>query len=164
MRSVRISMKTARAILSAGSIAWRDPAARQAIQELERAMKPKRSVSSNRKRRETKRVTKALDYTELARALAGRSGGRCELNPGEHVATEVHHALGRKVPQSEANCIAICRECHECITLNTAPHYWLNAQARLFVRLGYPETARALRLKLAKHQYKTKQAALRVSP
>lgn len=171
MRSVRISLKTARSLLEQ---AWRkdfigEPVAglERAAEELARSMKPSPAVVANRKRRETKKKLHNQDTAHVRDAVQERARGLCELHSwvcekgaaGE----EMHHALGRKVAQSEANCVLLCRDCHEEITLNRDRLGWLHIQATFFGRLGHTDTARELRRKWHAAKHKESRAAFRLS-
>lgn len=147
-----ISKRAAKALLDAvvKKIGTHDYSIRQAAEELERALKPKRSVKASRVRRETKRLTKKEETASIREAVFARAEGICELCECAG-ADDLHHAFGRvRQRQSVANTLAACRGCHRALTNNVGgAAHWLDLQARRFRNLGYAETARLLEARLA---------------
>jgi hypothetical protein len=132
MRSVRISLKTARRLME---LINRDsvPAGSsfEAINGLRRAMEPKRSIKASRVRKTAKRATKKEETAAVRDLVMERADGFCEaceinfdpdLRPGE-----LDHFWGRgKEKQTAENCWALCRGCHRAKTDNVPSRsYWL---------------------------------------
>lgn len=152
MRSVRISLKTARALLEMlGEHPWSDnqQAVLRAGEELRAAMAPKRSKAvsgpTRRQARETKRLTKKEETAAIRAEVLRRAEGICELCESAG-ADDLHHAFGRvRQRQSVSNTLAVCRPCHRALTNNVGgAAHWLDLQAMRFRNLGYAETARLL--------------------
>jgi hypothetical protein len=150
MRSVRISMKTARAALDALTGEFPGYAGRhwgEAAVALKAAMEPKRSVKLARARKEAKQEAKWRGSARLRAKLIEVSGGSCELC--ERKGCDPHHALGRKnAPESFENCLWVCRACHEAVTNpSDGGAYWFRRQAEVFEGRGCHKTAAELRRK-----------------
>lgn len=147
MTRISLSARSARALLANRSIREDfDPALRRAREELEAALKPKRSKAPARARREAKRKTKRELFDAIKRQVFARSGGKCELC-GVRVASDPHHVFGRvRVPESVSNVIAVCRRCHDAITQSkpSAAH-WQREQIHHLEAYGYTEEARRMR-------------------
>lgn len=128
MRSVRISLKAARVLLDYLNGAPRAVGS-VAIAELERAMKPKRSVKLARARRETKAITKKALRASVRTEVMIRASARCE-NCGriesEFNHLEMDHFWGRARAESVETCWALCNECHRWKTANNpSRQFWL---------------------------------------
>ncbi len=150
MRSVRLSLRTARVIFE---IATRprggvnNMAELAAMKELERAMEPKRSIKPARIRKEAKKKTKKEEAAEIRDLVLERADGFCEsclinfdpdLRPGE-----LDHFWGRgKERQRVENCWALCRGCHRAKTDNIPTrNYWLTGFALHCESHGYMRDA-----------------------
>jgi hypothetical protein len=149
MSRVSISRKSARALVDEfpGGGAYD-----RAMAELRAALSKTRRLSEKRrpalKAKAAKKRGKGEETKEIRAAIVARSGGHCEICrcPG----SEMHHALGRKVQQSVANCAWLCRTCHADISHNRPSALaWFTEQAQLFESLCYPATADALSMKAA---------------
>jgi hypothetical protein len=152
MRSVRISLKTARALRELGYRPGHVTNEQlRALQDLESAMEPKRSVKAATGRRVAKRATKKAETSDIRHAVMKRAKGLCEycgtLGSAYNPLT-LEHMFGRvRAPQSVENCWALCLDCHRRKT-DGRPHsrFWFemfSAHCRLH---GYEEqAARALK-------------------
>lgn len=159
MRTVRISERAARALLAelpprGQAVMSGHPLAR-ALAELESALSrlksPKRVASKKATRTrkteaaKTKRGETAAIHTNVFNRARLNSGypshPTCEFCEGDW-ATEMHHVFGRvRVQQSERNCIAVCRICHELLTNpKHAADNWTR-MADVLADLGFHEEA-----------------------
>lgn len=120
MRTVRISMRDARALFeffSGGGFIHEMPhevAAARA--NLERAMKPKRSLAPARKRRAEKKQTKRGASEDIRKAVWVRADERCEVcgTHGSGANPLDFERLFRKVNgESVEECWICCRSCHK---------------------------------------------------
>lgn len=122
-RSVRISWKTAQALLALPTTdGLTDPIERRALAELRAAMAPKCSVKFAVKRKAAKRKTKKQETAEIREAVFVRAEGRCEcrcgrvfgLDPGE-----MDHFFPKgRTPQTVRTCWALASSCHRAKTKN----------------------------------------------
>lgn len=124
-----------------------------AASELEGAIRRVKRVSSTRrtlgKPKRAKKAAKRDETAAIRAAVFSRAGGQCELC-WCRVPSDLHHAFGRREPQSVANTLALCRVCHDDLTRNVPTSaYWLTLQARHFERFGYDECALKMRGRLA---------------
>lgn len=78
--------------------------------ELQRLLTPRRAAAPAKKRRAAKKATKAEETRRIRAVVFHRARNLCEACGG--MATDLEHMLGRKVPQTTANCAALCRACH----------------------------------------------------
>ena len=145
--SIRISRKTARVCLD---ILVPSRWTNAAIQELEAALKPKRSVAPARKRKAAKAKTRKEETSEIRAAVFARAHDTCEACECVD-ATDLHHALGRKNARQHANnCLALCRGCHESFTdKKEGRTVALSEQMMIFARMNLHGTANALSRELA---------------
>lgn len=126
MRSVRISLKTARYLVGVLGLS-NHSGDQSAVRELRRAMEPKRSVKLAKVRKTAKRATKKEETAAIREAVMARADGRCEDCGSSGCPLELDHAFGRgHVQQTERNCWALCGPCHREKT-NNRPNaaYWL---------------------------------------
>lgn len=167
MSRVTISMKAARALLEHLDRYGHDektPAGR-AREELRRAMEPKRKprkpsawASQAKAARSIAKAQKRDHRASIREAVFKRAGGQCEgpggsnprnggrcLNP----ATDLQHVFGRgkgRMPESERNCLAACRTCHDAEGRNDpSGAEWWEWFAQLFQQRGHILEARAAR-------------------
>jgi flavin reductase (DIM6/NTAB) family NADH-FMN oxidoreductase RutF len=121
MRSVRISLKTARTIVRALDEAGEFLAA-AASEELRAAMAPKKFVKAARKVKAAKKKVKRDESAEIRAAVMKRAAGACESCGAQETnlqRLEWDHFFGRvRVPQSERSTWALCGSCHRKKTLN----------------------------------------------
>jgi hypothetical protein len=156
MRRVSISAKTARALLCVAKDSAFTSDNMRAINELERALTPKRSVIASKKRRETKKATKREEASAIREAVFARANGWCEcgcagvafsdFDPGE-----LDHFWGRgKERQTVENCWALVRM-HHCSKTDGFPGRadWLKAFAGHCAKHGYYKDMAKARNQLA---------------
>jgi 5-methylcytosine-specific restriction endonuclease McrA len=163
-RSVRISWKTARAILShVGSCA--EPGFFAFEAELRAAMAPKRAVVAAKKRKAAKKTTKKEQTAAIRDAVMNRAGLFCEgcasmplyANP-----LTLDHFFGRvRVKQSERNCWALCLACHRQKTNNNpSAERWLERFITHAEAHGYREEAGMATRRLASLELSNASAAV----
>lgn len=161
MKSVRISAKAARALLSMNSPDnLTDPLERRALEEVKAALRPRYKPKSGAQRKREKKALLRAESEAMRAAVLKRSGGMCEVcravDGYECAASEIHHVLGRaRAVETEATCLSVCRACHRDITENkpSAAH-WLAIQGFIFEGWGHTETSKALRRSLARAEAK----------
>ena len=115
-----------------------------------RSSKASRFRTTRRKAVKAEKKTKALETSEIRRAVFLRADGRCEICLASRPA-ELHHAFGRiRVRQSISNCLAVCNWCHRAVTENdpSAAECW-GWIAAAFGRLGLAAEAELATSRLA---------------
>lgn len=146
MRSVRISAKSVRFILSALEMSPASFAMTQEIGELRKALAP-RPVSSARRKTKTKRETRRATFADVRKAVEKRAGLACECGCGRWFrgvggAAQVDHFFGRSRDESVASCWRLRADCHERKTLNRPDAaWWLLAFIAHCDRHGYAAEA-----------------------
>lgn len=129
--SVRISLKTARALLShLDTKPWGIPEScgEEIRREIAALARKSLKKSPARKEKRAKRETKKDETTALREMLLRRAGGQCEsccggFTPADDA--EMDHFWGRgKQRQSKANCWLIHRSCHRAKTDNRPDVGW----------------------------------------
>lgn len=143
MRSVRISLRAARALLAL--LPTHDERARpiRAVAEFRKAMEPRRSLAPARKAKRAERKTDNEETSGIRAEVFARAGGLCEMCKGAEP-TDLQHTMGRvKRPQGVTNTLAICRPCHLEATKKTPEA--LDIQARRLELMGYRYAASDLR-------------------
>lgn len=139
MRSVRISLKTARAILSHLE-SCASPGFFQFEKDIRAAMQPKKFVVAARKPRAEKKRTKAAETSDIRAEVFARADGVCELCCSA-TATDLQHCMGRiKRPQAVSNCLALCRPCH--LEATRKSPQTVEFQGDVLAKLGHHQTAR----------------------
>lgn len=150
MRSVRISLKTARACVSV----LRDSGQYALAEELLRAMEPKRSVKAAKVRKTAKKRTKKEETAEIREALLARAGGVCECGCGEqlegssfHWRAEMDHFFPKaRTRQTVKTCWLVAAHCHRMKTANDPDAaYWLEKFASHCETYGYTSEANRAR-------------------
>ena len=107
----------------------------EAMEAIDRALTPKRSLAPAAKRRASKAELRAEKISAIRHKVEARSQGRCEnsncaaefsdAHPGE-----MDHAFGgsgrRRAMESELTCWMLCHACHRDKTNNLpdAAHWW----------------------------------------
>lgn len=150
MRSVRISLKTARVLLSAVDLRGLGATTvdlAMAAEALRKAIEPKRSVVANRKRRTAKKSTKREETAAIREAVMRRANGRCEVCCALDLRLaplQLDHFFGRvRVKQSVKNCWALCGPCHRMKTENDpSAADWLKWFIVHATRYGHHDEAR----------------------
>jgi 5-methylcytosine-specific restriction endonuclease McrA len=140
--------------------------ARRMLEELDSALKVKKSVRASRVRRETKKKTRKEKWAEIREAVLRRSHGLCECGCGdEYERLEVDHFFGgngrRKALESVETCWALSPNRHWQKTQNLDPetdlrefiahcndHAGRNAQTNLPMAHRYAEAAEMARARL----------------
>lgn len=154
MRTVRISLKTARRLLEVCELPDNLVSAVQlsAVGALKAAMSPKRSVVASRKRKDSKKKTKREETAEIRAAVMKRAaGGWCEAGRDEcpPPSLELDHFFGRRGPQSERTCWALCWRCHKDKTSNfPSAGEWLRRFIDHCQKYGYHAEAERARARL----------------
>ena len=110
--------------------------------------------------RQKKSSTRAEKNEEMARiravVFARATNGLCELRDSRYgdmlcclPVSDLHHAFGRRGPQSSTTCLALCRSCHRRLTNNepSAEACWGDVAAT-FDRLGDTASADRARERL----------------
>lgn len=152
MRSVRISWKDARAIVS-DLEAWNvhgrglSRGAHVALDNLRSSLAPKKFVKASRARKAAKKKTKKEETAEIRAAVMKRADGMCECGCGCPLSgtafngiAELDHFFPKgRTKQSIRTCWALRRACHQAKTLNhPSPDSWLARFIRHCERNGYP--------------------------
>ena len=148
-RRVSISLKTARALFDLALNRWSgsDVDLGRTLEELEAAMKPKRSLAPARQRRTAKRETVKERRAEIRTQLEARANGSCEacgISERFVGPLEWDHFFGRvRVPETVRSGWLLCPECHRQKTENRPyAETWLEAFADHCRRHGYASERR----------------------
>lgn len=160
MKSVRISLKTARRILTGEGA---DYAA--AIKELHRAIQPKKSVTFARVRKEAKKKTKKEATSSVRAQVAKRAGELCECGCGieftEFNRAEFDHFMGKARSEKVETCWMLRRDCHRAKTVGVPSRdYWLRKFIRHCERHGYENAAREVAKEIESEALIVEAAAL----
>jgi hypothetical protein len=144
MRSVRISLKTARALRDL--VAQFPATLERELRELSDAMAPKKSVRASAARRVVRQATKKEMRAEIRTALEARANGSCEacgMSERFSGPLEWDHMFGRvRVRESERSGWMLCHTCHRDKTANRpSAATWLEAFVGHCERYGYREEA-----------------------
>lgn len=131
-RSVKISLKTARALMAElDSVDFVTGAGGGAYEELKRAMAPKKFIKAARVRKTAKRATKREARQDVRGEVMKRASGCCEhcgASETDFSPLELDHFFGRARAESVETCWALCRACHRRKTDNTpSAASWLQA-------------------------------------
>lgn len=117
------------------------------VEDLRRALKPRRSVVAARSPRRAKQEKKRVETREIRASAVVRADGVCECGCGlpftDYDPGELDHWFGRgKVPQSIANTWLLRRSCHRLKTLNSpSSDHWGRKFIRHCWRYGYLDAA-----------------------
>lgn len=157
MRAVRISWKTAQALLAAvdrlddidqGLIVGQ----RLAQDALRQAMAPKRSVKAHRTTKAKKDKTKQEKTSAVRRAVWARADERCEAcgDPGSGFnPLDLEHFFRRVNGESLEECWLTCRRCHKAKHAGRpSVSWWLGRFIQHCEDHGYSGTAERARAKL----------------
>jgi hypothetical protein len=167
-RSVRISWKTARAILShIGSCA--EPGFFAFEAELRDGMAPKRAVVAAKKRKAAKKTTKKEQTAAIRESVMWRAGGLCECGCGRQLnanqfsyAAELDHFFPKaRTRQTVKTCWALTLHCHRRKTDNNpSAEHWLERFITHAEAHGYREEAGMATRRLASLELSNASAAV----
>lgn len=149
MKTVRISLKAAKALCDELPPDFAREELEAAIRRCERATKTRTAL---RKPKESKRKAKQTETSSIRAAVMTRAGGRCEsCQAFSQQPLTMDHFFGRaKVPQAASNCWALCWYCHRAKTDNhLGAVRWLDSFITHAARYGYSAEVTRAQAKLA---------------